>query len=68
MSKPGYLNFRFDPERLAELERLAQEKGYSTSEMARMCVRAGLKLASDFPAKQTDHAVTPKRAPSFAAA
>lgn len=40
----------------------AREKGYSLSEMARMCLRAGLRLASDFPRKPTGHAVKAKAA------
>ncbi len=57
MSKPGYLNYRVDPDDMSRLAALAQEKGYSVSELARKCLRAGLKLAPDFPTKTTDHEV-----------
>jgi hypothetical protein len=60
MSKAGYLNFRVDPEQLAELERLAKMKGYKVSQLARMCLRQGLKLAPDFPQRQTEHDVRAK--------
>lgn len=62
MSKPGYLNFRVDPEQLQQLERLARAKGYKISQFARMCLRSGLKLAPDFPTKQTEHEVKAKAA------
>lgn len=60
MSKAGYLNFRIDPEQLLQLEALAKAKGYKLSQLARMCLRAGLKLAPDFPSKPTDHEVKVK--------
>lgn len=62
MSKPGYVNFRVDPSDHERLSAIAREKGYTLSEMARKCLRAGLRLASDFPAKPTDHEVKAKAA------
>lgn len=67
MSKPGYLNFRLDPIELAELNRKAAAKGYSLSEMARKCLRTGLKFADDFPAKPRDHAVRTRTPEAVAA-
>lgn len=61
MAKHGYLSFLIDPDDRAKLARLAATKGYAVSEMARMCLRAGLKLAEDFAPKATDHAVTARR-------
>lgn len=61
MSKAGFLNFRVAPEDHARLTRVAGQKGYSLSEMARKCLRAGLRLADDFEPKPTDHAVDAKR-------
>lgn len=55
MAKAGYLNFNIEPEELARLRAVAAAKGYSLSEMARKCLRVGLKHADDFLPKQTDH-------------
>lgn len=60
MSRSGYLNFRVDIEDLEQLHLLAKAKGFKPSQMARKCLRAGLKLAPDFPAKTTDHEVKAK--------
>lgn len=68
MSKPGYLNFKVDPDEHARLSDVAARKGYSLSEMARKCLRAGLRLAEDFDPKQTDHAVVARRQPHTTAA
>jgi hypothetical protein len=67
MSKPGYLNFRLDPNDLDELSRKAAAKGYSLSEMARKCLRTGMKFADDFPAKPRDHAVRARHHEAVAA-
>ena len=55
MAKAGYLNFYIEPEELQRLRVVAQVKGFTLSEMARKCLRVGLKHADDFLPKQTDH-------------
>lgn len=58
MAKPGYLSFYVEPDLIRELDGLAASKGYRRSEFARKCLRAGLRLAPDFPTRPTDHEVT----------
>jgi len=58
MPKPTYVSFKVAPEDYAALSQLAGDKGYSFSEMARKCLRAGLRLAPDFSPRDTDHALT----------
>jgi hypothetical protein len=55
MGKPGYLSFQVDPADYARLAEVAERKGYNLSEMARKCLRVGLRLAEDFEPKDTDH-------------
>ena len=62
MSKPSYVNFRLAPDEYARLAALAQAKGYSLSELARKCLRAGMRLADDFEPKDTSAAVRAKSA------
>lgn len=61
MSKPGYLNFLVEEKDRERLEAVAQQKGYTLSEMARKCLRAGLRLASDFPPRDTSASVRTSR-------
>lgn len=62
MPKTNYVGFKIDPPEHDRLLALAREKGYSLSEMIRLCLRAGLRLAPDFPAKPTGHAIRARRA------
>lgn len=62
MPKPGYLTFRVDPENLVQLQAIAKEKGYKVGQLARMCLRDGLKLAPGYPVKPTQHEVHVTRA------
>lgn len=57
MVKPGYLDFRIDPSERALLEHHAARTGYSVSEIARRCLRMGLRFADDFEPKPSEHAV-----------
>lgn len=62
MAKPNYVGFKIDPEDKATVAALAAAKGYSLSEMIRLCLRAGLRLAPDFPTKPLQHAIRARRA------
>lgn len=62
MPKQGYVSFKIAAVDHEVLKALAAAKGYSLSEMVRLCLRAGLRLAPDFPAKPTAHAISTGRA------
>lgn len=68
MSKHGYLNFRLSTEDHARLQAVAHAKGYSLSEIARKCLRVGLRFADDFEPKPTDHAIVARRPEQLPAA
>lgn len=60
MRRPSYLTFKMAPDEYGRLVDLARSKGYSVSELARKCLRIGMRFADDFEAKDESGALRQK--------